>query len=425
MPYIKHLSYSVFLFLLGSLVLPLHPQAEDAADSELARVAIFKYSDQTGSGNLAYMKDSIPDALDESMQQNFEYNRVEPARAYKTGSSIEQKLVADDKAALKQASEQLNADILIYGSFNSLENGNIEIKTSIWLNANEKLVALKPVTNPVDNTVFQAIDRVAGNLISEVKRIAAESAAETEKNPEDETVEQPEEEKVVLKKDIGENKAEKSDQYRLHFAFGLPVNANKTTLYPDRNAAPYTDLSHLENTDNGLFIRAELAMLNLTGPLIPFIQGELVAGPEETTDPVQSFVLAQAVARVGVGSMFRIGDSFGLFPAVEAGAIYGTTVFKAEEVTMNLGFGNETVNYEVNSTHKGFSGGGRLDFLWFFREGASLELGLRAEYRTLTYSGEDKLESITTGGTFGGQYPQENTVTGMRYQLYGGFSFYM
>lgn len=67
----------LFLLLLSPFVAALAQPPPQKP--ELARVAILKYQDLTGTKNFRYLPASLTEAIDASLQKKFEYVREDPA----------------------------------------------------------------------------------------------------------------------------------------------------------------------------------------------------------------------------------------------------------------------------------------------------------------------------------------------------------
>lgn len=147
-----------------------------AKKAEMARVAIVKYDDKTGSRNFEYMPGSLQEAITKSMHTKFEFVEIDAAKVEPFVAQVRK--ANQGKITPKEAAEicrLADIDILIYGNFafNQAEQ-EIEIHTEISLGSTDKFRALKPVDNRVDATIFQAADRVAADIVAEITRVALE-----------------------------------------------------------------------------------------------------------------------------------------------------------------------------------------------------------------------------------------------------------
>lgn len=168
---------------------PAEKPADKPAGPEVARVAIIRYEDKTGSKNFEYMPGSLREAITKSMHYKFEFTEVDAEKVQPVYDQIKAK--NKGKITPKESAEicrKADVDILIYGffTFNKTDN-EIEIHTEISLGSTDKYRTLVPVENRVDATIFQAADKVASDIVAEITKVAIEQqqakgkAAETEK----------------------------------------------------------------------------------------------------------------------------------------------------------------------------------------------------------------------------------------------------
>lgn len=144
--------------------------------TETARVAILLYEDKTATGNFEYMPASLREAITNSMHRKFEFNEVDAAKVYpvveRTVGKGRSNINARAAAAICR---EADIDILIYGNFTFNKQANeIVINTSISLGSSDQLRLLPAVENRVDSTIFQAADKVAGDIVAEITKIALE-----------------------------------------------------------------------------------------------------------------------------------------------------------------------------------------------------------------------------------------------------------
>lgn len=146
------------------------------AKSEAARVAIVRYIDKTNTQNFEYMPGSLQEAITQSMKKKFEFIEVNPTKV----EPIISQVLAKNKGVMgpKEAAEVCrlaDIDILIYGNFTfKQEDNRIVIHTEISLGSTDKFRNIKPTENRVDATIFRAADKVAGDIVSEIAKIAQE-----------------------------------------------------------------------------------------------------------------------------------------------------------------------------------------------------------------------------------------------------------
>ncbi len=161
---------------LLAAVAPVFSAEEKAKGAEMARVAIIKYVDKTGTKNFEYMPGSLQEAIGGSMHQKFEFTEADLTKV----EPIVAQVRAKNKGVIgaKEAAEicrLADIDILIYGDFTyNKEEQEIEIHTNISLGSTDKFRLVPAVENRVDSTIFQAADKVATDIVAEITKVALE-----------------------------------------------------------------------------------------------------------------------------------------------------------------------------------------------------------------------------------------------------------
>jgi hypothetical protein len=208
-------------------------------------VAIFSFEDQTGSRDFAYMSDSISDAINESMQKNFSYDRVNPDEAKTSLQKAKDKVQQESaKTKFKDKEEELlkiykimakeiKADIIIYGffTFNSKEQ-KLEIKTRMFYVSSQEFADIPDISNKIDSTIFGATDKTAQNIISEIRKMTetvstpeeTKTASAAEKKPDSTAGKPADTGKITLTKKLAKKFARFIDNYN------GTISDNKTGL---------------------------------------------------------------------------------------------------------------------------------------------------------------------------------------------------
>lgn len=178
----------------------LRAQEKPKDKPDLARVAITRYQDQTGTRNFGYMPDSLTDAIDAALQTRFEYLREEPA---KTRTAAQQFLkgsetwTAENAAAFSKVNK---TDILIIGKFSfDAATNELVVTTHISLGAKDKFRTLAENRNRVDTTIFRMAERVADDIVAELARVALEQGTDKQK------AQAKKDDKIALMKDKSPN----------------------------------------------------------------------------------------------------------------------------------------------------------------------------------------------------------------------------
>ena len=111
---------------------------QKAAASDLARVAIMQFQNESQSANYEWVEKSLPDAINDSMRARFEFIRQDEnkvaavAARYKLVNGEYQQADADKIARESQS------DILIFGNFRLNETGDKLVLRAIIYNAQGK-----------------------------------------------------------------------------------------------------------------------------------------------------------------------------------------------------------------------------------------------------------------------------------------------
>jgi len=161
--------------LIASTTL-LYAAEEKPKTADMARVAIVKYEDKTGTKNFEYMPGSLQEAIGSSMHKKFEFVEADMGKVEPIVAQVRAK--NKGKIGPKEAAEicrLADIDILIYGDFTfNKEEQEIEIHTNISLGSTDKFRLIVPTENRVDATIFQAADKVATDIVAEITKVALE-----------------------------------------------------------------------------------------------------------------------------------------------------------------------------------------------------------------------------------------------------------
>ncbi|MBV6494302.1 MAG: hypothetical protein LDLANPLL_02333 [Turneriella sp.] len=147
--------------------------------SELARVGILRFINNTQSENFGWVEQSLPDAIDLSMRARFEYVRLNHEQVQKAKDSVPPTEVIEgglhrfsqnDAARIAQLS---SADILIYGDFIADEaNSEIVLRSVIFNAASGRVIGRVENRTPMNTRIFRNIDQMAAEIVSEIYRYA-------------------------------------------------------------------------------------------------------------------------------------------------------------------------------------------------------------------------------------------------------------
>jgi len=167
------LKNSVFLSMALSMPHILWSQQPAPETSNLARVAIINFNDMTGSQNYNYLSASLASAINTSMQTKFEYVALDPAISAATANEILAKSGKFDSSEANEFCKRTNADILVYGYYTIDPRTNqIVMQTKINFVLINRNVALDPLLNPIDASLFQATDIMASLIVQKIAEMA-------------------------------------------------------------------------------------------------------------------------------------------------------------------------------------------------------------------------------------------------------------
>lgn len=239
--------------LLYAITTSLYPQNPPDSENSLARVAVLPFQDNTGTDNFEYMKVSLSDAVDASLQKRFEYIRIAPAAAAETAKTIIKTKGLPDETEFAALSNALLADIIIAGSYTfNKESNQLAFETAIYVHTDKTAARLAPVERTVDNTIFEATDQTAAAIVTELERMAREAreakeAAKGDDKPEDTTTVEETDEKGKIrleKEEVKITPVETQPVYqKWQLAAGLGVTKTMNVLdqfYPLGLTADFT-----------------------------------------------------------------------------------------------------------------------------------------------------------------------------------------
>lgn len=143
-----------------------------AANGELARVAIFDFTDQTGSSDYQYLSGSLSGGVDMAMKARFNYILIEPEKLTKVKTeNFKDGWLSD--ADGENIAKQAGADILISGTYSIPKGQNqLLIRTVIFINPTGETLALPDFTNAIDGTLFEATELLSAQIVQKIMELA-------------------------------------------------------------------------------------------------------------------------------------------------------------------------------------------------------------------------------------------------------------
>lgn len=195
--------------------------ANEKKEKNLANVAILNFTNKTGSEAYNWLHGSLGNAVYESMQETFLFNR--------TGSSAVDEIIKNrfkpdrepNSADIAFLAEKSNSDIVVFGEFDLDKGKNvIKIKTKIFHATRGAITAIMMIESKTDSSLFGVVDNVSARIVNHIAVIAkedierAESFSKKKKPDSGKTVniESPEKDKVPDKIDIGKKDDKKADR---------------------------------------------------------------------------------------------------------------------------------------------------------------------------------------------------------------------
>ncbi len=170
---VKKVILSGLIILSASLLL----SAAEKKDT-LANVAVLNYINNTGSRNYEWLERSLGDAVFESMKAVFDFNRIKPSDAENIAKS---RLKPGKKASsgdVNYIADKTKADIVVFGEYDyDKTNNTILITTKIYHASRNDITSEIKTDSKADNTLFQVVDKVAGEIVTHISVVAKEDIA--------------------------------------------------------------------------------------------------------------------------------------------------------------------------------------------------------------------------------------------------------
>jgi len=159
------------LIVAGVLLGPLPAFAEapkPAKPAELARVAILEFQDNTGQKNYGWVKTSLPDAINSSLKDQFEFQRAEPA-AGKTDKGLPE-LNAESVSLM---AKQQSLDIVIFGSYDyDAKTRKATFTANVYHHKGQRIIGTVVEQSKLNNDVFTAIDAISKKIVGHIYRFS-------------------------------------------------------------------------------------------------------------------------------------------------------------------------------------------------------------------------------------------------------------
>jgi len=204
----KKLILTIIFLLVG--IITLNKLYAGNAQEQYLRIAVVNFN-ELGKPEASYLSLSLAEAVDSFMQKKFKYTRIKPDKVNQEIKRMQNKgLFQKGKALTKRELLELSvhtlADVIVYGSFSTLgekqpqshgdtENKKsgiddtkeskvterirsadktsvVEISTQIYFVNDNKTVQISKIKNKIDSTIFDAVNKVASQVIAEFMKVA-------------------------------------------------------------------------------------------------------------------------------------------------------------------------------------------------------------------------------------------------------------
>ncbi len=159
--------YRLAVVLLLAYTLPILSQTPTAASVQpsLAIVALPDYIDATGSKNYAYLGPSLTDAINNSMQERFDFQRADKAVVDREVKKLWRSGKVPLDSDVKQIAILTRSDYVIVGSYTlNPRKTQVTFSTRVFV-APDRFIQVPEVTNAVDATLFDATNKVAAEIV--------------------------------------------------------------------------------------------------------------------------------------------------------------------------------------------------------------------------------------------------------------------
>ncbi|RME90314.1 MAG: hypothetical protein D6767_07015 [Candidatus Hydrogenedentota bacterium] len=165
--------YFVLIGVGGAMIAAEVPQENDSKQSDLARVAILRFLNVSHSKDHQWVENSLPDAINISMVNKFEFMRTDPKKVAEAQSQEKVKGGTYTLEAINRIAKKTNSDILIYGDFKlSEKKDTIIIHAVVYNAAGKKVIGTVTQESELTNRIFKAIDIIAEGIVQHIYRYA-------------------------------------------------------------------------------------------------------------------------------------------------------------------------------------------------------------------------------------------------------------
>ncbi len=133
--------------------------------TELARVAILEFQDNTGQKNYGWVKGSLPDAINSSMKDQFEFER-----AGRSAGKVSSELTPE---AVSLIAKQQALDIVIFGSYDyDAKTKMASFTANVYHHKGQRIIGTVVEKSRLNNDVFTAIDAISKKIVGHIYRFS-------------------------------------------------------------------------------------------------------------------------------------------------------------------------------------------------------------------------------------------------------------
>lgn len=142
--------------------------SKQPAGTELARVAILEFQDNTGQSSYGWVKTSLPDAINSSLKDQFEYERADIS-AGKPGK-VPQSLNAETVGVI---AKQQSIDIVVFGSYDYDPKTKLAVFTAnVYHQKGQRIIGTVVEQSKLNNDVFNTIDKISKKIVGHIYRFS-------------------------------------------------------------------------------------------------------------------------------------------------------------------------------------------------------------------------------------------------------------
>jgi hypothetical protein len=177
------------LALLGLVSLSFFAPITAANQTDLARVAILEFNDNTGQPSFGWVKKSLPDGIYSSMKEHFDFVRADASVAEQRADKILGYAHEYSVEMIDQIARENKFDIVIYGDYKyNKQTGKMEIAANVYHLEGKKIIGSVREQSELNNQVFNQIDIISKKIVDHIYGFALALNAEDARKKREEDV---------------------------------------------------------------------------------------------------------------------------------------------------------------------------------------------------------------------------------------------